>query len=75
MRLRGVQEEQIEKPTPKPWEAKKDFQAIFTKYTSIVEDGEEYYDVIDMQIEAQRAVRTITDHQKIVKQYIKVVRA
>ena len=28
-----------------------------------------------MQIEAQRAVRRITDHQEIVKQYQKVVRA
>ena len=31
--------------------------------------------MIDMQIEAQRAVRRITDHQEIVKQYQKVVRA
>ena len=28
-----------------------------------------------MEIEAQRAVRRITDHQEIVKQYQKVVRA
>ena len=28
-----------------------------------------------MEIEAQRAVRSITDHQEIVKQYQKVVRA
>ena len=61
--------------TPKPWEDKKDYQAIFRKYISIGQDGEEYYDVIDMQIEAQRAVRRITDHQEIVKQYQKVVRA
>ena len=64
-----------EKPTPKPWEDKKDYQAIFRKYISIGEDGEEYYDVIDMQIEAQRAARRITDHQEIVKQSQKVVRA
>ena len=38
---------------------------------NIGEDGEEHYDVIDMQIEAQRAVRRITDHQEIVKQYQK----
>ena len=38
-------------------------------------DNEEHYDVIDMQIEPQRAVRRITDHQEIVKQYQKVVRA
>ena len=31
--------------------------------------------MIDMEIEAQRAVRRITDHQEIVKQYQKVVRA
>ena len=42
---------------------------------SIGEDGEEHYDVVDMEIEAQRAVRRITDHQEIVNQYQKVVRA
>ena len=31
--------------------------------------------MIDMEIEAQRAVRRIQDHQEIVKQYQKVVRA
>ena len=51
-----AQEEQIEEPTPKPWEDKKDYQTIFRKYISIGEDSEEHYDVIDMQIEAQRAV-------------------
>ena len=70
-----AQEEQIEKPTPKPWEDKKDYEAIFRKFISIGEDGEEHYDVIDMEIEAERAVRRITDHQEIVKQYQKVVRA
>ena len=35
-------------------------------------DGEEHYDVIDMERDAQRAVRRITDHQEIVKQYQKV---
>ena len=64
-----------EKPTLKPWEDKKDYQAIFRKYISIGEDGEEHYDVMDMQIETQRAVRRIPDHQEIVKQYQKVVRA
>ena len=53
----------------------KDYEAIFRKFISIGEDGQEHYDVIDMQIEAQRAVRRITDHQEIVKQYQKVVRA
>ena len=61
--------------TPKPSEGKKDYEAIFRKFISIGEDGEEDYDMIDMQIEAQRAVRRITDHQEIVKQYQKVVRA
>ena len=31
--------------------------------------------MIDMEIEAQRAVRRITDHQEIVKQYQNMVRA
>ena len=70
-----AQEEQTEKPTPKPWDDKKDYEAIFRKYISIGEDGEEHYDMIDMEIEAQRAVRRITDHQEIVKQYQKVVMA
>ena len=60
--------EQIEKPTPKPWEGKKDYEAIFRKFISIGEDGEEHNDVIDMEIEVQRAVRRITHHQEIVKQ-------
>ena len=70
-----AQEEQIEKLTPPPREDKKDYQAIFRKYISIGEDGEEHYDMIVTQIEAQRAVRRITDHQEIVKQYQKGVRA
>ena len=68
-------EEQIEKPTRKLWEDMKDYEAVFRKYISIGEDGEEHYDVINMENEAQRAVRRITDHQEIVKQYSKVVRA
>ena len=59
----------------KPWEDKKDYEAIFRKYITIGDDGEEHYDVIDMERDAQRAVRRITDHQEIVKQYQKVVRA
>ena len=59
----------------KPWEDKKDYEAIFRKYIYIGNDGEEHYDVIDMERDAQRAVRRITDHQEIVKQYQKVVRA
>ena len=59
----------------KPWEDKKDYEAIFRKHIYIGNYGEEHYDVIDMEIDAQRAVRRITDHQEIVKQYQKVVRA
>ena len=46
---------------------KKNYQAIFTKYISVGEDGEEAFDVIGMQIEAQKVVRRITDHLEIVK--------
>ena len=69
-----AQEELTEEPTPKPWADKKEFLRIFRKYISIEEHNQEHYDVIDMQIEAQRAVRRITDHQEIVKQYQNVVR-
>ena len=70
-----AQDEQKEETTPKPSEDKKDYEPIFRKFKSIGEDGEEHHDMIDMEIEAQRAVRRITDHQEIVKQYPKVVRA
>ena len=70
-----AQDEEKVEATFKPWEDKKDYEAIFRMYISIGEDGEEHYDVIDMEIEAQRAVRRIQDHQEIVKQYQKVVRA
>ena len=59
----------------KPWEDQKDYEAIFRKYIYIGNDGEEHYDVIDMERDAQRAVRRITDHQEIVKQCQNVVRA
>ena len=59
----------------KPWEDKKDYEAIFRKHIYIGKDGEEHYDVIDMERDAKRAVRRITDHQEIVKQYQKVVSA
>ena len=49
-------------------------EAIFGKYISIVDVGEEHYDVIDMERDAQSAVRRITDHQEKVKPYQKVVR-
>ena len=34
-----AQEEHIEKPTPHPWEDKKDYEAIFRKFISMGEDG------------------------------------
>ena len=58
-----------------PWEDKKVYEAIFRKHIYIGKDGEEHYDMFDMEREAQRAVRRITDHQEIIKQYHKVVRA
>ena len=61
-----AQEEQLEKPTFKPWEDKKDYEAIFRKYISIGDDGEEHYVMTDMERDAQRAVRRIQDHQEIV---------
>ena len=70
-----TQDEPKVETTVKPWEDKKDYEAIFRKYISIGDDGEEHYDVIDMERDAQRAVRRITDHQEIVQQYQKVVRA
>ena len=61
--------------TVKPWEDKKDYEAIFGKNILIGDNGKEHYDVVDMERDAQRAVRRIQDHQEIVKQYQKVVRA
>ena len=69
-----AQDEQKVETTFMPWEDKKDYEAIFRKYISIGEYGEEHYDVIDTEREAQRAVRRIQDHQEIVKQYQKVVK-
>ena len=70
-----AKDEPKEETTFMPWDDKKDYEAIFRTYISIGVDGEEQYDVIDMEIEAQRAVRRIQDHEEIVKQYQKVVRA
>ena len=69
-----TQDEPKLETTIKPWEDKKDYEAIFRKYISIGNDGEEHYDVIDMERDSQRAVRRITDNQEIVKLYQKVVR-
>ena len=70
-----TQDEPKVETTFKPWEDKKDYEAIFKKYISIGDDGEEHYDVFDMERDIQRAVRRIQDHQEIDKQYQKVVRA
>ena len=37
----------------KPWEDKKDYEAIFRKYIYIGDDGEEHYDMVDMERDAQ----------------------
>ena len=63
-----TQDEPKVETTFKPWEDKKDYEAIFRKYISIGEDGEEHYDMTDMERDAQSAVRRIQDHQEIVKQ-------
>ena len=70
-----TQDEPKVETTFKAWEDKTDYEAIFRKYISIGDDGEEHYDVVDMERDAQRAVRRIQDHQEIVKQYQQVVRA
>ena len=70
-----TQDEPKVETTVKPCEDKKDYKAIFRKYITIGEDGEEHYDVIDIDKDAQRALRRITDHQEIVKKYQKVVTA
>ena len=70
-----TQDEPKVETTVKPWEDKKDYEAIFRKYISIGDDGEVHYDVIDIERDAQRAVRRFRDHQEIVKQYQRVVRA
>ena len=54
-----TQDEPKVETTVKPWEDKKDYEAIFRKYISIGDDGEEHYDVTDMERDAQRAVRRI----------------
>ena len=58
-----TQDEPKVETTVKPWEDKKYYEAIFRKYISIGDDDEEHYDVIDIERDAQRAVRRITDHQ------------
>ena len=60
-----AQDEQNQETTFKPWEDKKDYEAIFRKYICIGEDGEEHYDMIDMKIQPQRAVRPSRNSQTI----------
>ena len=67
-----TQDEPKVETTFKPWEDKKD---IFRKYISIGDDSEEHNDVVDMERDAQKAVKRIQDHQEIFKQYQKVVRS
>ena len=76
MRLRvGLKMSRKRKPHISPWKTRKTTKLYSGKFRSIGEDGEEHYDVIDMEREAQRAVRGITDHQEIVNQYQNVVRS
>ena len=46
---RWAQAEQKEETTPKPWDEKKDYEAIFRKLMFIGEDDEDYYDENDME--------------------------
>ena len=75
MRLRvGLKMSKKKKPHLSPVKTRKTMK-LYSGSISIQQDGEKHYDMIDMEREAQRAVRRITDHQEIVKQYHKVVRA
>ena len=47
-----TQDEPKVETSVKPWEDKKDYEAIFRKCISIGDDGEEHYDVIDMERDA-----------------------
>ena len=69
-----LKKSRMKHPPPQPWGDENDYQAIFRKYISIGEYGEEHYHAIDMQFEAQKEVKRITDHQEIGMQYQKVVR-
>ena len=70
-----TQDEPIVETTIKPWKDKNDYEAIFRKYICVGEDGEEHYEVTDLERDAQRAVRRIQDHHELVKQYQKGMRA
>ena len=54
-----------------PGKTRRTMKLYSVSIISIGDDGEEHYDVIDMERDAQRAVKRITDHQEIVKQYQK----
>ena len=76
MRLRvGLKMSKKKKPHFCPGKTRKTMKLYSGCIYLLDKNGEEHYDVIDMQIEAQRAVRRIQDHQEIVKQYQKVGRA
>ena len=47
-----TQDEPKVETTVKPWEDKKDYEAIFRKYISIKNDSEEHYDMINMERDA-----------------------
>ena len=49
-----TQDEPKVETTVKPREDKKDYEAIFRKSISIGEDGEEHYDVTEMERDAQQ---------------------
>ena len=48
-----AQDEEKVETTFKPWEDKKDYEAIFRKYIYIGKDDDKHYVVIDMEIEAE----------------------
>ena len=48
-----TQDEPKVETTVKPCEHKKDYEAIFRMSISIGDDGEEHYDVIEMERDAQ----------------------
>ena len=47
----------------KPWEDKKDYEAIFWEHIYIGNDGEEHYDVIDME----RDPRKLSEESQTIK--------
>ena len=62
---RVTQDEPQEETTFKHWDDEMDYEAIFRKYISIGDDDKDHYNVVDMERDAQRAVRRIQVHQEI----------